>query len=737
MTVICSSIHVSKVIKIHNSFMSRELFNVRAIFLCLLFCLATPSLFGQAVGGSISGTVKETMGGVLPGSEAVFTNTKTGVTTKVLTNNDGIFHGVNLQPGTYDLQIAAAGFSEGLKKGIVLNVGAQLTVDFVLAVASTDQTISVSAGVQAGVDLESTSLSYDVTGTTVRELPLNGRDFTSLATLQPSVSTLNGEAASSGSMRSGRGKALSISGNRPAANNFLFDGISMNDQSNNTPGSILGVTLGVDAIDQFTLISDTFPAEYGNASGGILNAVTRSGTNQIHGGSYYFGRNSAIDALNYFDATTLPNPAFRRNQYGGYAGGPIKKDRAFWFGDYEAISQLQGLTQIITVPALTAWAAANPAVQKFQTLYPATTPAEDVLATCPTTYSCYDTLPIVNTSTGAESYALGKFDYKITDKDSFAASYYLDFGNLKIPDAFNNEITETTTHRMGTATEYTRTISPSIVNIARVGFSRNLDKADPSNTVVLNPALKQTGFGYDFVPGKGIGAISVTNLTTLAANPLATDINDAGYNSFQEYDNLLVTKGKHAMKFGANVNRMQYNNIGTNLLGGSFTVTSSLISFLQDGNHTNGNTSSIAGTYGSTLNAYAFPDVAGAPTYVGTYDENLRAYRQTLIGMFAQDSWKMLTKLTVNYGARYEFVTIPNDVDNRNAILTNLTNPEPTVGAPMAVGNPSLKDVSPRVGFSYDPFGNGKTAIRAGFGLFDSLDLLNEYDLGLRAFLPL
>jgi hypothetical protein len=728
-TVIHFGIRVFSAFGVVTCSSKRRLINMGRAALGAVLCLAAISpAFGQAVNGSISGTVKEETGSVLSGATAIFTNTKTGVETKALTNSDGIFHGFNLQPGTYDLNISDPGFSQGIKTGIVLNVGAEVTVDFTLKVAGADQTISVT-GTEAGVDLQSTTMSYDVNGTTVRELPLNGRDFTSLATLQPSVSTLNGEAAASGSMRSGRGKALTIAGNRPAANNFLFDGISMNDQSNNTPGSILGVTLGVDAIDQFTLISDTFPAEYGNASGGILNAVTRSGTNQIHGAAFYFGRNSAIDALNYFDATSLPDPAFRRNQYGANAGGPFRKDKAFWFGDYEAISQLQGLTQYIFVPSQSAWSHANAAVQKFQPLYPATTAQQDAAATCPTTYSCYDTLPIVNTSTGGEQYALGKVNYSISEKQSLAGSYYVDFGYFKNPDAFNNQLTKTITHRMGSAIEYTDTISSSMVNIARVGFSRNVDKADPSNTVVLNPALKQTGFGYDFVPGKGIGGITVTNLTSLTASPTATDFNDAWYNSFQEYDNLLVTKGKHSLKFGASVNRMQYNNIGTNLLGGSFTVTSSLISFLQNGNHTNGNTSSIAGTYGSTLNNFVYPDKAGSPTYLGTYNANLRYFRQTMIGMFAQDSWKMFPNFTLNYGVRYEFVTIPTEAINKVAVLRHLTDTAPTVGGAMALGNPSLKGVSPRVGFSYDPFRNGKTAIRAGFGLYDSLDLLNEYDL--------
>jgi hypothetical protein len=708
----------------------------------LVCCLGLAnSAVAQAVGGTISGTVKDVQGGVLPEAAAVFTNTNTGVRTTVQTNGDGLYRASNLQPGTYDVKITFTGFSTGVKSGVVLNVGANVTIDFTLQVAAADQNVTV-AGTEASVDLASSTVSYDVTGTTIRELPLNGRDFTSLATLNPSVSTLNGEASTSGSMRSGRGKALTISGNRPAANNFLFDGISMNDQSNNTPGSILGVTLGVDAIDQFTLIADTFPAEYGNASGGILNAVTRSGTNQIHGSAFYFGRNSALDALNKFDQTSLPNPAYRRHQYGTTLGGPIRRNKAFWFGDFEAISQLQGLTSLIRVPTLASWANADPAVQKFQPFYPATTLAQDQTATCQTgvLYACYDQIPIVNTTVGNEDYALGKVDYKLNEKDAFASSYFLDFGELKAPDSFNNQITDTKTHRMGLAIEYTRSISSSLVNIARIGYSRNLDQgALPSTTTILNPALKDIGYGYDFVPGKGVGGITVTNLTSLTANPLATDFNEAGYNSYQGYEDFLVTKGTHALKFGANFNHMQYNNIGTNLQGGSFTITSALSTFLQNGlttgTHAGKNAAPMAGTYGSTLNAYAYPTVT-SPVYVGTYDENLRAFRQTIYGMFAQDDWKAVSNLTINYGLRYEFVTLPTDKDNKVALLRNLTDAAPTVGGPIALGNPSLKDFSPRIGFSYDPFRNGKTAVRAGWGVFDSLDLLNEYDLVLERSFP-
>jgi hypothetical protein len=724
--------------------------SVAVVFCCLGL---TNYALAQAVGGTIAGTVKDVQGGVLPEAVAVFTNTNTGVRTTVQTNGDGLYRASNLQPGPYDVKITFSGFSTGVKSGVVLNVGANVTIDFTLQVATADQNVTV-AGTEASVDLASSTLSYDVTGTTIRELPLNGRDFTSLATLNPSVSTLNGEASSSGSMRSGRGKALSVSGSRPAANNFLFDGISMNDQSNNTPGSILGTTLGVDAIDQFTLLADTFPAEYGNASGAILNAVTRSGTNKIHGSGFYFGRNSALDALNKFDVTTLPNPAYRRHQYGGTLGGPLIKDKMFWFGNYEAISQLQGTTQLIKVPTNATWALADPAVQVYQAYYPKTTAAQDASASCQTgtgitvpNAACSTQIPIVNTTVGNEKYGLGKFDYKITEKDSFASSYYMDRASLLTPDNFNNQITETITHRMGASLEYTRTISSSLVNIARVGFARNVDEADPSLTKVLNPALNQTGKAYDFVPGKGNGSISISGnpISALSNNPKAADFNDAWYTSYQAYEDFLVTKGTHAMKFGGNTNYMEYNNIGTNLQGGSFTISSGLASFLQNGQNTGasagknltGSAGNLAGTFAATLNTFNYPfNVAGSPQYVDNFTSSVRHFRMAIIGGFAQDDWKALKNLTLNLGVRYEVTTSPWDTGNKVAILRHLTDSAPTVGPPISLHNPSLKNISPRIGFSYDPLSNGKTAIRGGYGIFDSLDLLGEYDLVLERSFP-
>jgi len=669
----------------------------------------------QAVGGAISGTVKDVTGGAIENVTAVITNARTGVKTTVQTNHDGLFRGSNLQPGIYDLRVTFPGFSSGVKPNITLNVGAEVTVDFALTLATVDQNITVT-GTEASVDLGTSSISYDVTATTIRELPLNGRDFTSLATLNPGVSVINGAGA--GSARTGFGKALTISGQRPATNNILEDGISLNDQANNTPGSILGVTLGVDAIEQFTLLTDTFPVEYGNAAGGVINAVTRSGTNAYHGSAFYFGRNNAIDALNRFDTGT--HPAYRRHQYGGSAGGPIKKDKAFWFGNYEAVNQLQGNTIQLTVPTPDFWANADANVKRVQKLYPQV--ASSAPCVIATGVGCTGFVYPVLDTIGNEFYTLGKVNYKVSEKDSLAGSYFIDNAKSTVPDNFKNQLQESITHRQGVAMEYTRTINPSTVNIARFGFTRSLFRG-PVVTQVYNTAINDTSLGY--VPGKTIGGITVTGLSSLPAGPTALDLSFSAFNTFQGYDNLLLTKGTHAMKFGVNFNRMQYNSSQPNLSGGSYTFGT------LSGFQSNGKTQPSV-TFAAQLAPYTYTQTAATPggngiTYSGS-DE--RGLRMALIGMYAQDDWRLKSNLTINYGVRYEITNTPSEVQGLSALVEHLTDPAPRIGQ-IDDKNPSLRNISPRVGLSYDPFKKGTTAIRAGFGVFDSLMLLNAYDTPL------
>ena len=680
----------------------------QAVRIALVSFLLAGAAWAQTVGGTITGMVKDPQGSTIPTTQVRLVNVETGVSTEQLTNTSGIYRAANLQPGHYDLTVTNPGFAIGVQQNVTLNVGAEVVVDFTLTLAAVSGSVEVKGEVSA-VDTATSALTYDVSGTTIRELPLNGRDFTSLAALQPGVASLG----TIGGIRAGLGNKLSISGTRPATNNFLFDGISINDSGNNTPGSVLGVTLGVDAVEQFRVLTDTFSAEYGRAAGGVVNAITRSGTNEIHGSAFYFGRNSALDARNYFDAGNLSKPEFRRSQYGGTAGGPIKKDKTFWFFDYEGIQQKLGTTTLSTVPSpalrngayvngngsITQYAV-DPNVAKVLALYPL--PNAGLIGNGNT-----GTFSGVLNSTANEKYLLGKIDHTISQKDSLHGSYFWDSGRTSTPDAFLNEVSSSTSARQGASVEYTHIVSPSVINVARIGVSRTVFTSGKV-TQVLNPAINDPSLG--FVPGLDVGAISVSGLSSLQAGPTALDFSFADYTSFQFYENLYVTKGTHALKFGFNDERMRYNSSQPNLTGGSWSY-GSLPGFITNG---------LQGTN---------PAITFGATFVGSNDE--RGMRQSIIGGYAQDDWKATSKLTLNLGVRYEIATIPTESQNKIALLRNLLDTAPSLGKSIDTKNPTLRDFSPRVGLAWNPFGDGKTSIRAGFGLFDNLPLLYLYDTPL------
>src|SRR6202048_4222381 len=307
----------------------------RALLLCLLWVPAlvlSPAVRAQVSGGTLSGTVSDASGGGIAQAHLVIKNVATAVERTVTTNDDGFYTVVNLQAGSYELTISATDFNTEIKSGITVTVGGQQTFDVVMHVGTVSNRVEVTTQVPT-VQLASSDISAVVDATTVRELPLNGRSWTDLAALQPGVSTIQTQPSfASGSNRGNRGfgQELTISGARPQQNNYRLDGVSLNDYANGAPGSVLGGNLGVDGIQEFSVLTSNYSAEYGKTSGGVVNAITRSGTDQFHGGVYEFLRNSALDARNFFDAGSIP--PFRRNQFGAGAGGPIPKDRNLLFG---------------------------------------------------------------------------------------------------------------------------------------------------------------------------------------------------------------------------------------------------------------------------------------------------------------------------------------------------------------------------------------------------------------------
>jgi len=673
----------------------------RVIFITLALCLMVPlQVWGQVSGATITGTVTDPSGAVVPNAQVAIANTATGITTNVTTNTAGLYTAPNLLPGPYRVTVAAKGFQTEARTGLTLTVGEEQELNVTLRVGQTTQTVSVS-GQAPTVQLASSTLSAQVNSTTVRQLPLNGRDWTQLATLQPAVNAVvtqqpNGVNAVRGNR--GFGNQLTISGMRPQLNNYRLDGISIVDYAGGAPGSVLGLSLGVDAVAEFSVLTANYSAEYGRTAGGVVNAITKSGTNAFHGDAYEFLRNNSLDARNFFDAGI---PSFRRNQFGASAGGPIQKDKTFFFADYEGFRQALGITNVDNVPSAdarngiihnadgtTTTIAVSPLVTPYLAFYPL--PNAGLIGSTGNT-GHFD---VATNNIASENFVTSRIDRKISDNDSIFGTWFYDKGTNSAPDSLNNWVVGNTSLRQMIAIEETHIFSPSVVNSLRFGYSRV--RADSDQALqTINPASANTSLGS--FAGRPAPSISVPGLTGFAGGLGGLTAPDHTWNSFQAYDDAFLTKGNHSLKFGFAVERMQQNFLIANRVNGSFSFPS-LTGFLTN-QPNNFNGELVTPNFG---------------------------VRQTLLGGYAQDDWRARPNLTLNMGVRYEMVTVPTEVQNKLVNLRTFTASTPHLGSPY-FQNPTLHNFEPRVGFAWDPFHNGKTAVRGAFGIFDVLPLNYEF----------
>ncbi len=299
---------------------------VRILLVCAVLSIF-PAI-AQTVGASVHGTVTDPSGAVVPQARISIRNIATGVVSDLVSDSSGNFREPVLQPGDYEVRTSAAGFQTVLRKGLHLDVGQDAVLNVSLEVGATAVEVIVNARATR-IDTASGSLSGLVDDKQIRDLPLNGRSFQQLALLQPGV---NAALAAGSDVVGGRSPKISINDARPEQSSFLLDGTDINNVYNKTPGSVGGVLLGVEAVLEFQVLTNAYSAEFGRSAGGIVNAVTRSGTNSLHGSAFEFLRNSALDAKNFFDPLSRDIPAFRRNQFGGTAGGPIRPNKTFYFG---------------------------------------------------------------------------------------------------------------------------------------------------------------------------------------------------------------------------------------------------------------------------------------------------------------------------------------------------------------------------------------------------------------------
>lgn len=622
---------------------------------------------------SIAGKVASPSGTAIAKAKLTITNAATGKSVAITVNDDGTFLLTNVAPGAYELAASAPGFVE---------TRATITVR-----PDADQIANVTL-VPIGM-AKSSAVSGVINSTSVSELPLNGRSATDLAALEPGVATARTQVLGQG--QRGFGMQMTISGGRPRQNDARLDGISVNDYTNGPPGSALGVNLGSDGVEQFTVLTSNYPAGFGRSSGGIIGATTRPGKNDFHGDAFEYLRNSAFDARNFFD---IQKPPFRRNQFGGSLGGPIQKGKTFFFVDYEGLRQSLGITQVDTVPSAAARAGnlstgtvtVDPAVSRFlNSFFPL--PNGPLLG--PGDTGLYS---FAGQEVTPENYFTARIDRKLSDHDQLYGTFMLDNATVTHPDELGNKDTGYDSQRRVYTLHEAHTFSTQLANSFRAGISRVVTNAGltfpASNAADGNPS-------FGSVPGQNVAGIAVPGLTTFSAGLNGISNYHFHWTSLQAYDDVTLVRGKHSLTFGAGVERIRDNILGDSNPAGEFSFNS-LADFL-------------------TNRPFFFG--AAIPSTISE-----RGIRQTVANGYAQDDWRVFPNLTINLGLRYEMASVPTEVHNNLTALPSLTAAAPHLGSPL-FSNPTLENFEPRVGFSWDPFKDGKSTLSGGFGVFDVLPL--------------
>ena len=678
-----------------------------AFLLCLL--LSSPSaLRAQVVGATLEGTVTDPHGNVVQGATVTLRNLEQGVGRVVTTNRAGEYTAPNLVPGPYQVVVTAPGFSKQVKNGVTLTVGERPVINVQLSVSSVSTTVEVQA---TGANLEeaSSALSGVVSGQTTRELPLNGRDWTQLAALQPGVALVRSQPdANSTSSRGNRGFAtqFTIAGGRPQQNSYRLDGIITNDYANAGPGSTAGITIGVDSLQEFSIVTSNYSAAYGFTSGGVINALTRAGSNQFHGSAYEFVRNDVFDARAYFDTPGTAYP-FRQNQYGATFGGPIIHDRSFIFGNYEGFDKVLASPTLSTVPSPAARGDSNgntvgtingtnytinPQAARYLVFYPE-----------PNTGT-------VSTTTGAGTYSFAgkeftpeqfftiRFDQTITAKDSLYATYLFDTSSTTLPDPLNTTLGASNARRQTLSVAYNHIFSDRFYNSLRLGANREfvgtlITRAGASS------AAASTSYGA--APGLYAPSIQISSFATFNGGLNSSGATTYGFTTPQIYDDAFFSKGHHTLKFGFAFERIMNNMLVQVTPDGTYKFTS-LATYLQN--------------QPNSLQVQVTPAIP-------------RDIRQSVVGGYLEDDWRLRANFTITGGIRYEMSTVPTETANRLANIQNFTATAPVLGSPLFM-NPTLKNFEPRLGFSYSPaFSANKFNVSGGYGIFDVLPLTYQFNL--------
>jgi hypothetical protein len=712
----------------------------------LLLLTISPS-FAQSDTARIEGTVTDVSGAVVPGATVTAINTETNVRTDAVSSDSGSYTIPALRVGAYTVEATAQGFKKFVKPDVVLQVNQVARIDAALEAGVVSETVTVSGGAPL-VETSQSSLGQVINEQKIIDLPLNGRNFTQLAVLVPGVtrgtpgSNANGEGGNAETFRQGENgsAALSVNGLREQNNNFQLDGIDNNESIVNT----IVFFPPVEALQEFRVVTSVAPAEFGRGGGAIVNAVIKSGANDFHGSAFEFHRNSKFDARPYF--SKIGKPLFIRNQFGGTIGGPIVRDKTFFFGDYQGLRQRLPVESGLAITVPTAKMRQgdfsellNPALTGFSgpvkiyspvtgNPYPGNIITDPLNAAAVKYLNSFPLPDLTNRIT--QNYFVRRLkiqhfndadvrvDHRFTENDSmfgrFSIANDVQTDGGHIPGFHAGFGSGTNQHKARSiALNYTRTFTPNLVNEARFGFIRHRIEFLP------------VGFEQDQTKALGIGGLVGISPAEVGSIALV----GGGNGNYIEYlgsggpyklnertlqfsDTLNYVKGTHAFKFGGTVIQRQIGSLQSDLGIGFY--------FYDDFLATPGNVPA-AGRTGYEVSDMlvgrtAFTTAAlVTPTTTVSYED----------GFFGQDDWRVNRRLTLNLGLRYDLYTPPYEINNKLAnydLTTNKLVVAGQNGVPRSTINTDRNNFGPRAGFAYDLSGDGRTILRAGYGLFYSLD---------------